>query len=185
MAALSANPFGDADRAALATAQIEAISAAAAGTDAELTTDIVDAQKAMQAAQTRYIAAFNARKDFRISTIGRVRRAYEDTARSCRDAGAVWGGYRAEGLNEPHVSAILGAVNAHGSVVQAMDTMKDEIKCHAEQGAKSRSVPERVEYIEPPHFKESVASPADLAQISANYHNNSGLRGWLGGMLGK
>ena len=185
MAALSANPFGDADRAALAMAQIDAISAAAAETDAGLTADLVDAQKAMQAAQARYIAAVNARKDFRISTIGRVRRAYENTTRSCRDAGAVWGGYRAEGLNEPHTSAILSAVNSHGSVVQAMDTMKDEIKYHAEQAAKSRSVPERVEYIEAPHFKGSIASPSDLAQIGANYHNNIGLRGWLGGMLGK
>jgi len=185
MAVLSANPFGDADRAALAMAQIDAISAAAAETDAGLTADIVDAQKAMQAAQARYIAAVNAQKGFRISTISRVRRAYEENARSCRDAGAAWGGYRAEGLDEPHTSAILGAVSCHSSVADAMDTMKHEIDYHAQQAAKSRSVPERVEYIEPPHFKESIAGPSDLAQIGANYHNNSGLRGWLGGMLGK
>lgn len=185
MAALSANPFGDADRATLANVQLDAISAAAADADAELAAEIAAAQKAMKAAQARYIVAVNAQKGFRISTISRVRRAYEETARSCRDAGAAWGGYRAEGLDEPHASAILGAVSSYSSVADAMDTMKHEIDYHAQQAAKSRSVPERVEYIEPPHFKESIAGPSDLAQIGVNYHNNSGLRGWLGGMLGK
>ena len=185
MAALSASPFEDAARAELAAAQLDEISAAAAETDSEIAADIAEARREMQAAQARYLAAVQAQKVFRRETVGRVRRAYDDCATSCKDAGAVWGGYRAEGLDAPHTSPILGAVSSYSSIAQAMDTMKNEINYHAEQAAKSRAVPERVEYIEAPHFRESIASPSDLAQIGANYHNNSGLRGWLGGMLGK
>lgn len=185
MAALSANPFEDVERAELAAAQLDEISAAAAETDSEIAADIVKAQREMKAAQQRYLAAVQAQKNFRREIISRVRNAYNDCATSCKDAGAVWGGYRAEGLDAPHTSAILGEVSSHSSIAQAMDTMKNEINHHAEQAVKSRAVPERVEYIEAPHFRESIASPSDLAQIGANYHNNSGLRGWLGGMLGK
>lgn len=185
MAALSANPFGDANRAEQAVAQLDAISAAAVEKDAELTAEITDAQKAMQAAQARYTSAVNVQRNFRLNAISRVRRAYEDTVRSCKDAGAVLGGYHAEGLSEPHVSPILSAVNPYGSITQAMNVMKTEISYHAEQVAKRQVVPERVEYLKTPCFNETSASPSDLAMIGRSYNNKSGLRGWLDGMMRK
>lgn len=183
LVALSRHPGEDAQLAGRAIALLEAIEGAAEDEETALAHDVRTAQAEATAANRRLEAAKMAQQTFRLGYNARLLQSFREAVRAGSELGA--DRYTWEGLSVPHTLTISGLANTRGTVADMCKTLESELE-HANKSAENlRAVPDRVEFINDPVFREATASPSELSYIGKNYGNNSGLRGLFGGKKGK
>lgn len=183
LVALSRHPGEDVQLAGRAIALLEAVAGAAEGEETALAHDVIAAQAEATAANRRLEAAKMAQQNFRLGYNARLLQSFREAVRAGSELGA--DRYTWEGLNVPKTLAISDLANTRGTVADMCKTLGGELEHANRSAANLRVVPDRVEFIEAPAFRDAKASPSELTHIGKNYGNNSGLRGLFGGMMGK
>lgn len=183
LVALSRHPGEDMQLAAQAIALLEAVAGAAEDEETELARDVIKAQADAAAANRKLEAAKMAQQSFRLGYNARLLQSFRQAVRAGSELGA--DRYTWEGLSAPNTLAISGLANTRGTIADMCKTLGGELEHANKSAANLRAVPERVEFVETPTFREAAASPSELAYIGKNYGNNSGLRGLFSAMKGK